>query len=293
MEVEITMENYQIFISYRRDGGEALAGRIADRLGLLGYSVFYDVESMRSGTFNTQIYDAIEKCEDVILVLPPNGLDRCVNDDDWVRKEIVYSLNSKKNIIPVMMRGFDFPESLPEDISKIRFLEGVVASGDYFDAFVNRLVSLLKSKVGYKKVVDEIINLTKQYNWSYGVQTSDSGIVFINYAVEGQSNVDKVRLVVIVDVDDNITVVARNIIECSHCDKHKLYELLSKINKRSLYGIFELFDATDGTYIQERYCIHKAISNRAGVCLSMISELSHEVNRLYPEMVKVIKSLDF
>ena len=47
--------NYNIFISYRRDGGDALAGRLADRFTTLGYKVFYDVEkdncytSCRSG----------------------------------------------------------------------------------------------------------------------------------------------------------------------------------------------------------------------------------------------------
>ena len=81
------MENYQIFISYRRDGGDMLAGRLADKLRTLGYGVFFDVESMRSGLFNTQILEAITLCKDVIVVLPPCGLDRCSDDNDWVRKE--------------------------------------------------------------------------------------------------------------------------------------------------------------------------------------------------------------
>lgn len=53
------MGKYQIFISYRRDGGDALAGRLADRFNALGYKVFFDVESMRSRIFNTQILNAI------------------------------------------------------------------------------------------------------------------------------------------------------------------------------------------------------------------------------------------
>ena len=32
-----------IFISYRRDGGEALAQLLNDRLKMLGYEVFYDI----------------------------------------------------------------------------------------------------------------------------------------------------------------------------------------------------------------------------------------------------------
>lgn len=134
---------YQIFISYRRDGGDALAGRLADRFTALGYKVFYDVESMRSGAFNTQILDALAQCNDVLLVLPPNALDRCVNPDDWVRQELAFALQHDKNIIPIMMRGFEFPEKLPADIDRIRYMEGVSASSEYFDACIKRLEQLL------------------------------------------------------------------------------------------------------------------------------------------------------
>lgn len=139
------MEKYQIFISYRRDGGDALAGRLADRFNALGYKVFYDVESMRSGTFNTQILDAVAQCDDVLLVLPANALDRCVNADDWVRQELAFAIKHNKNIIPIMMRGFEFPASLPADIDKIRYMEGVTASSEYFDAVVQRIETLLIS----------------------------------------------------------------------------------------------------------------------------------------------------
>ena len=140
------MDKYQIFISYRRDGGDALAGRLADRFNALGYTVFFDVESMRSGKFDTQILAAIAQCEDVLLVLPPNALDRCVNEDDWVRKELVFALQHGKNIIPVIMRGFTFPEALPYDMDEIRFMEGVTVSSEYFDAVIARIESLLRSK---------------------------------------------------------------------------------------------------------------------------------------------------
>lgn len=139
------MEKYQIFISYRRDGGDALAGRLADRFNALGYKVFYDVESMRSGTFNTQILEAITQCNDVLLVLPPNALDRCVNKDDWVRQEVAFALKHNKNIIPIIMRGFEFPATLPVDIDNVRNMEGVTASSEYFDAVIERIKSLLSS----------------------------------------------------------------------------------------------------------------------------------------------------
>ncbi len=140
------MKKYQIFISYRRDGGDALAGRLADRFSASGYKVFFDVESMRSGTFNTQIYEAIGQSNDFLLVLPPGGLDRCSNEDDWVRKEIAFALDHNKNIIPIMMRGFNFPAQLPPDIDNIRYMEGVSASNEYFDAVLSKIEKLLVSK---------------------------------------------------------------------------------------------------------------------------------------------------
>lgn len=142
------MKNYQIFISYRREGGDSLACHLADRLTALGYKVFFDVESMRSGPFNTQILDAVSACDDVLIVLPPNGLDRCTNEDDWVRKELAFAIRNNKNIIPVMMRGFEFPASLPAEIDSIRYMEGVKASSEYFDAVIEKIKRLLVSGSG-------------------------------------------------------------------------------------------------------------------------------------------------
>lgn len=77
---------YDIFISYRRNGGEHTAKIIRDRLNKLGYKVFYDVESLRSGICNEKLYSVIDECTDFVLILSPGALDRCVNEDDWVRK---------------------------------------------------------------------------------------------------------------------------------------------------------------------------------------------------------------
>ena len=48
-------KEYDIFISYRRDGGESTAKILRDKLTELGYSVFFDVESLRSGDFNKKL----------------------------------------------------------------------------------------------------------------------------------------------------------------------------------------------------------------------------------------------
>jgi len=138
---------YQIFVSYRRDGGEALACLISERLKQCGFETFYDVESLRSGKFNEEIFRVIDICTDVVVVLPQNGLDRCINAEDWVRKEIAYAIKTNKNIIPIMMRNFEFPQELPADINDLRNFNGISANMEYFDAAFAKLISMIKSSI--------------------------------------------------------------------------------------------------------------------------------------------------
>lgn len=141
------LTQYEIFISYRRDGGDITAGRIADRLKQRGYRVFLDVESLRSGNFNEQLYSVIERCTDVVVILPKNALDRCENENDWVKLEVSHALKHDRNIIPVMLTGFKFPEVMPKGIEDLAKKQGVEASSiTYFDASIERLIKLLDSK---------------------------------------------------------------------------------------------------------------------------------------------------
>lgn len=87
---------YDIFISYRRTGGFESANLIAEKLKGMGYSVFFDLESLRSGKFNEQLYLVIEQCRDFVVVLPDKALERCsnadgtANEEDWIRKEVIH-----------------------------------------------------------------------------------------------------------------------------------------------------------------------------------------------------------
>lgn len=150
-----TVEKHQIFISYRRDGGDSLAGRIADRLNGMGYTVFHDIDSMLSGSFRDQLYSALDGCTDVIVVLSKNALDRCTDEADFVRKEIAHAISLGKNIIPAIVPGFAFPETLPADIDDIRWYEGFEANSTYFDASMEKLYKLLKSEPVNQNSVDE------------------------------------------------------------------------------------------------------------------------------------------
>lgn len=136
-----------VFLSYRRDGGEALAEILYTKLTERGYNVFYDKESLKSGLFEPKLYTEIEQCEDFVLILPPHALDRCLeSEDDWVRCEIRHAILHKKNIIPVLMRGFSFPPDLPDDIRHVSGANGVSFENmEFIDARVDRIAELMIS----------------------------------------------------------------------------------------------------------------------------------------------------
>lgn len=130
---------YDIFISYRRASYDT-ANLIATRLKAAGYSVFFDLESLRAGKFNEQLYSVIENCKDFISVLPPNALDRCVNEDDWVRLEICHAMKHNKNIIPVMLNGFSWPDPMPQGMDELCNYHALTASAvEHFDMAMESL----------------------------------------------------------------------------------------------------------------------------------------------------------
>lgn len=139
--------NYQIFISYRRNGSDAHARVFYEKLKEIGYSVFLDFESLFSGGFENNILSAIEQCEDFVLLLPKDGLKRCVNEEDVLRKEIRQAIKSGKNIIPIFINGFTMPdkEKLPEDIAELADEHGFECSMEYFDAVFEKLLRNLNS----------------------------------------------------------------------------------------------------------------------------------------------------
>ena len=136
----------QIFISYRRSGGDVTAKLICESLKNRGYTVFFDYDALKGGPFDKRLLSAIEGCKDFLLVLPEGGLDRCEDEEDWVRLEIAHALKHKKNIIPVMLPGFAFPKKLPDDIDAVRFYNGVRFLMDYYDAVIDKIVEKLSGR---------------------------------------------------------------------------------------------------------------------------------------------------
>lgn len=144
-------QRYDIFISYRRESFNQ-ANLICTRLKALGYRVFIDVEALNSGKFNEQLLSVIKNCKDFIAVLPPNALDRCVSEDDWVRREVMCAMENKRNIIPIMLAGFAWPDPMPKGMEDLCMYQSLAPMPDvYFDMQIKKLQGYLKSKAHYMK----------------------------------------------------------------------------------------------------------------------------------------------
>lgn len=140
---------FDIFISYRRDGGYQVAKHIKDLLTRDGYSVSFDMDNLINGDFNKEIFKRISECEDFIIILDANAfkstLEGREKQKDWLRMELSEALDKEKNVIPVMLEGFDnYPTDLPNDIADVRFKNGPKYTKDYFDAFYEKLKRFIR-----------------------------------------------------------------------------------------------------------------------------------------------------
>lgn len=96
-----------VFISYRRTNFPwALA--IFQDLTQHGYDVFFDFTGLGSGDFETVILENIRTRAHFLVLLTPSALDRCAEPGDWLRREIEAALDDRRNIVPLMLEGFDF-----------------------------------------------------------------------------------------------------------------------------------------------------------------------------------------
>lgn len=138
-------EIFDIFISYRRKGGFETAKHLNDLLVRDGYTVSFDIDTLREGRFDNALLRRINQCTDFILVVDEHAFDRTLDPNfdsskDWLRIELAYAIKIKKNIIPILLSGVeDFPSNLPEDISVVSKYHGPKYQIEYFDNFYEKL----------------------------------------------------------------------------------------------------------------------------------------------------------
>src|SRR6516162_4887927 len=132
-----------VFLSYRRtDGPWALS--IFQDLTQHGYDVFLDHDGIASGRFGDVIFESIRARAHFLVLLTPTALERSSDPEDWMRREIEAALDSQRNIVPLMLEGFDFgtPATAGQLTGKLAALKeynGLEIPKGYFSPAMERL----------------------------------------------------------------------------------------------------------------------------------------------------------
>ena len=109
----------QIFICYRREDSEDIAGRIYDRLQdhFRKEHVFFDIDSILAGdNVQENINKAMRQCQVFLAIIGKDWLHvkdkskrRIKCKKDYVRLEIEAALKHKVHLIPVLVGGALMP----------------------------------------------------------------------------------------------------------------------------------------------------------------------------------------
>jgi hypothetical protein len=132
-----------VFVSYRR-ADESWGLAIFENLTHHGYDVFIDYDGIASGQFDTIIFENIRARAHFLILLTPTALERCDDSQDWMRREIEAAIDNKRNIVPLMLAGFEFgtptiTEQLTGKLTAIKKYNALRVPEGYFNEAMNRL----------------------------------------------------------------------------------------------------------------------------------------------------------
>lgn len=161
----------KIFLSYRREDTQAIAGRIYDKLEARWGEdcIFFDVDNIPLGAdFRVHITNILRECGVVLVLIGPKWLEatkdgkrRIESSNDPVHMEINIALMEEIPIIPVLVDQTKMPmeAELPPSISSLSFRNGIrLDSGIDFKVHLNRLILGIVKQIETKSKPDSMEN---------------------------------------------------------------------------------------------------------------------------------------
>jgi hypothetical protein len=102
------------------------------------------LDGIASGNFEAVILENIRARAHFLVLLTPTALERCGDPKDWMRREIEAALDSQRNIVPVMLAGFDFgtpatASQLTGKLAALKEYNGLPIPKGYFSPAMERL----------------------------------------------------------------------------------------------------------------------------------------------------------
>jgi hypothetical protein len=147
-----------IFLSYRREDTQHIAGRLADRLvdRFGAEQVFMDVDSIEPGMeFAKAIELAVSRCKVLIVLIGTNwvnivdeqGNRRIDDPNDFVALEVKAALQRGIRVIPVLADGARPPsrDELPSSLQLLTGRHAIRVDHESFQSDVTRLIGAVSS----------------------------------------------------------------------------------------------------------------------------------------------------
>lgn len=144
--------SYDIFLSYRRKDADGhsnvgTARTFKYEFENHQYEVFFDYKDCTDEYFQEIILPAIRTCRYFVLVLTRGCLERCKDEDDWLRREIKEAIKYRRKIIPITPDGEfgAWPKSIPESIKD---LDGLQITTIHTDSiFEENMAQLIRNRM--------------------------------------------------------------------------------------------------------------------------------------------------
>lgn len=212
---------YDIFISYRHEGGAQYARTLQLMLEKYGYHIFLDYDELRDGPFSPKIEAAIKQTPIYMIVLSKGSMSRCVNEGDWVRKEIEIAVSEGKRIIPVNPDNtFDgIPDDVPSLIKEA--IGGTQYSEINFGQTLNATVDLMVKnrikpyvcRMKWKPIAIIaasvlILALAGVYVWQWksktDIESLKNTITFNGQSVRWAKDINKRQLLAVKDIFESM-----------------------------------------------------------------------------------------
>lgn len=151
-------ETGSVFLNYRREESQWVAGRLHDRLAAVfgNDRIFTDVDSIGPGQDFTEVLEnAVGNCRVLLAIIGRNwtnaldeeGRRRLENPHDWVRFEIETALGRKGVlVIPVLTDNAPMPRAgeLPGELAQLSTRQAVKISADGFTRDIEDLIEYLR-----------------------------------------------------------------------------------------------------------------------------------------------------
>ena len=191
-----------VFISYRRDGGESWAPLIKEELRKRGVFAYLDKHNMKNGNFDDSLKTNIRNAPNFLLILS-KGIFQKREGTDWVREEIKYATEIKRNIICVMVNGYDISIDLSDEHEAIKAIStyDILTYNDsnpkYLKASIDSIIGRMVNDNGkpWKKEA-----VSGSWYSSHSLTDADKLWMYTNYEVSRRLDKDVLKHIMDEDI---------------------------------------------------------------------------------------------